>query len=87
MVNVGMIGTMERTMRPGVIARRAILRAMRQAGRGAWLSAPQLATNIGGDPDATRYHLRTLLSIGMIEADDGRPRRYRLTDAGRVATD
>lgn len=87
MIDTGMIGRMERTLRPGVIARRAILRAMRRAGRGAWLSAPQVATLTTADAGATRYHLRTLLNIGMVEASEGRPVRYRLTDAGRVATD
>lgn len=72
-------------MRPGVIARRAVLRALRRAGRGATLTIAEVAA--AAEVESARYHLRTLAGLGLVEPVEGFPLRYRLTAAGKVATD
>lgn len=77
---------MVRAMRPGVIARRAILRELRRR-KGSPASAAELATAADLSERTTRHHLGTLESTGLIEATPGWPTRYSLTAAGRIATD
>lgn len=77
---------MVRATRPGVVARRAILLELRRR-RGVPASAAELAKTTGIARSSTRLHLATLQEAGMVAASDGRPIRYTLTAAGRIATD
>lgn len=80
------IRPMVRATRPGVMARRAILRELRKR-RGVPASAAEVAGDLELDRRLILHHLRTLESAGLAESTPGRPTRFTLTDAGRIATD
>lgn len=85
-VHVSTITPMVRATRPGVVARRAILRELRRRA-GADLDAPtyaELSAVTGLGPSSIALHLRTLAKAGLIERVNG---ALTLTEAGRIATD
>lgn len=78
--------TMVRATRPGVVARRAILLELRRR-RGVPASAAEVASALDLDRRLVLHHLRTLESSGLADVTPGRPLRFALSVAGRIATD
>lgn len=77
---------MTRPYRPGALARRAILLALRRhddAGTRASLAV--IAGETGMTPDAARYHLRRMATAGLVIRPGSTADSYRLTEAGRLA--
>lgn len=77
---------MVRATRPGVLARKAILRDLRRR-RGVPATASAVALAVSLSPNTTRHHLATLAAAGLVEMLPERPATYRLTTAGKIATD
>lgn len=77
---------MVRATRPGVVARRAILRELRKR-RGVPATVSELATASGVERGSARRHLFTLVDGGLVQTEPGRPLRFSLTAAGILATD
>lgn len=76
--------------RPGVEARRAILRELRRREDSGERppSLADLALILGGVEESTASrHLSTLRNAGLIVRDPQRYRSWRLTNAGKIATD
>lgn len=77
---------MVRATRPGVVARRAVLLELRRR-RGVPASAAEVASALELDRRLILHHLRTLEANGLAASTPGRPIRFALTAAGRIATD
>lgn len=89
MIDAGIMGAMTRPYRPGVEARRLILRELRRrelAGEPA-PSAVALAAALGAPRSTTDMHVGTLRRLGWVTRTTGRTAAVTLTDAGRNAAD
>lgn len=91
-LEAGTLPPMVKPYRPGVEARDVILRELRRREDARPKLPPpslsDLAALLGGVEESTvSRHLSTLRKAGAVERDPQRYRSWRLTDAGRIATD
>lgn len=88
MIDGTIIAGMTRPYRPGVEARRLILRELRRReNAGAPATVRAIAEAVGMPRSTAAEHLATLRDAGLVVAIAGRNGGHKLTDAGKIATD